>query len=376
MKFVCISCFDYYNVRTREILEYFEGKNFQVEYIIPDFNHFSQEKSKIQFKNTRLIHVPAYYKNISFNRIYSHYKFSKGVYDELNKIQPDIIYCMLPPNFLTREIIKYKNKFKCRVIFDVYDLWPESMPVLNNKIFKIPFNLWRNLRDKYINEADLIICVSKFTEEFLKNIHADLNSKILYPSIYDEDKNNFEIPERKFNIDNPENEITFCHLGNINHIVDTELALKILGGLTKYKRVKINLIGSGLGLKKFVDDLEKNNIQVIQHGVIFDMAEKIKIYNSSDLGLCVPKVIINSAMPLKAAEYIKCGLPFVNNSLGDMRDLVENFKIGINYNNVDDVINKILKLTREDLINMSRNCKLVYKKYFMHDFDELFKNFL
>ena len=370
-KCVCVSCFDYYTIRMKGILNYFSSKKFETSYLIPDYNHFSGKASIIQDDRTALIHVPAYKKNMSFTRLYSHYVFAKGVYKFLYENQPDIIYCVIPPNILVREIIKFKRKFEnTRVIFDVFDTWPESMPKLNNKkIFALPFKIWKNLRENYISEADLVVCVSKSCEKFLRTTHPNLNTRVVYPSPDAATLN--ELPPHEFNI---KDKITFCHLGNVNYIVDTELAVKLLSLLAKHKKISIHFIGAGNSLENFINALADNGIETISHGVIFDTAMKSKIYSVCDLGLCTPRREINSTMPLKAVDYIRSGLPFINNSLGDMRSIVENDELGININpeNLDETVKKILELTPEKLFKMSANCLEKYNQAFVHDYDKIF----
>ncbi len=251
-KCVCVSCFDYYAIRMKGILIYFSSKNFDTSYLIPDYNHFSGKASIIQDDRTILIHVPAYKKNMSFTRLYSHYAFAKGVYKILCEKMPDVIYCMFPPNILIREIIKFKRNFKnTRVIFDMYDSWPESMPKLkNSKLFALPFKLWKGLRENYIAEADLVVCVSKACEDFLKTTHPNLNTKILFPS--PDAAKVEELPKHEFDI---ADKITFCHLGNVNYIVDTDLAVKLLSKLAKHKKIYIHFIGAGNGLDDFISAL-------------------------------------------------------------------------------------------------------------------------
>ncbi len=374
-KCVCVSCFDYYANRMKGIINFFNSKNFETSYLIPDFNHFSGKRSIIQYDNTTLIHVPAYKKTMSFTRLYSHYAFARGVYKFLCKNMPDVVYCVFPPNILIREIIKFKRKFpNTKIIFDAYDSWPESMPKLqSSKIFAIPFKIWKGLRDNYISEADLVMCVSKAGADFLLERNPTLKTKVLFPSLDAAIEN--ELPPHESNI---ENKLTFCHLGNINHIVDTDLAVKLFEKLARHKKISLHLIGIGNGLENFVNALADKGVETISHGVIFDTAAKNKIYSLCNLGLCVPRKAVNSTMPLKAVEYIRSGLPFVNNSLGDMRSIVQDFNIGVNVdeNNLDVTVEKILKLNSDNLFEMSSNCLEIYKKLFVHDYEKIFADVL
>ena len=90
---------------------------------------------------------------------------------EINEYKPDLVYCIVPPNSLVKEIGRYKNKNKkVKIIYDIYDMWPESFPYKSkNAIVNLAFKKWASLRDKYINYADLLIAVSQKEKEELDN---------------------------------------------------------------------------------------------------------------------------------------------------------------------------------------------------------------
>jgi hypothetical protein len=75
-----------------------------------------------------------YHKNLSIKRLASHYKFSKDAFNIVKKIEPNILYVLLPPNSLAKYSSIYKNTHnEVKLIFDIIDLWPETMPIGNAK---------------------------------------------------------------------------------------------------------------------------------------------------------------------------------------------------------------------------------------------------
>ena len=360
MKCVCISCFNYYEIRMKAVIDYYCSNGYEVTYIISDFDHYTKQRYIADYENTIQIKVPEYHKNISIMRLLSHWVFSNKIYKKLFAIKPDLIYCMFPPNSLVKYISKYKDKAKCKIIFDCYDMWPESFPYeKHSKLLKVPFGLWKNLRNEYINNADLLLCVSEVSRNALMSVTENIPIQILKPSI------------KKVNVDLYNSDIkeglTFCYLGNVNHITDVKLGVALLSALAKHVRVSVHFIGEGENIKDFILKLKNNGVQTIQHGVIFDIVAKEKIFKCCNLGLNIPRREIQSSMSLKSIEYMCVGLPFLNSGIGDTYYFVENNKIGINisYPRFESTVLKILSLTSKELTEMHINCIELYKDKFL-----------
>lgn len=82
----------------------------------------------------RLVETPPYSRNISFARIWNHRKFGCNLYrdacaaidsGELSK--PDVILASMPPMEGPVASFRLKARYRCRVITDVMDAWPETL---------------------------------------------------------------------------------------------------------------------------------------------------------------------------------------------------------------------------------------------------------
>lgn len=364
MKAICISCFNHYETRMQGLIEYLEKKGYEVKYLISDFNHFSKTKYTVDYKGAKQIHVMPYKKNISLQRLLSHYCFSKEVMKEIRRERPDMIYCVIPPNSLVKSLGLFKrNNSKVKLVFDVYDRWPESFPYKKpNLIIREAFNYWTNLRDKYIDFADLLISVSRDGKEDLEKKY-NREAEVLMPVIVTGD-----IPDYTFEVNE---KISFCYLGNINYITDIELGTHILSGVAKYKKVDLHIIGEGQNKDHWTDLLKQAGVNVICHGVLFEPQEKNKVFEVCDLGLNIPRPEIESTMSLKSVEYMKAALPFINSGLGDNEEIVREFDIGINVKDYD-VVKKIVSLTHDDIFRMHNNSKKCYQEKFVcQDYDSI-----
>ncbi len=367
MKCVCISCFNYYDTRMESVIKYFKSKGYKVTYIISDFNHFGKKRIERKYRGSIKIHVPGYKNNLSVHRLMSHFIFAKNVGKIINKIEPDIIYSMLPPNLLTKECALYKMNHKVKLIFDCYDTWPESFPdKWYKKYLKFPFARWAKYRDDYIETADLLLCVSKEEKQFFLEKCENLSIEVLKPVLKP-----LELPNYKFDVDDM---LTFCYLGNINYITDIKLALEILGKIAKVRGVCLHIIGQGQNLGKLVSMLENVGVIVVCHGVIFDDEEKIKIISECDFGLNIPNESIKSTMSLKSVEYMRLSLPMINSGRGENHEMVIKAKVGFNVdrNDVDQLVQDILNVDTPLLNEMSKNCKYWYEEHFLNqDLDEI-----
>ena len=72
-----------------------------------------------------------YNSSVSINRILSHFIYSFRAFMYLMRSNMDIIYVVIPPNWLAL-IILIKQVKKVKIIVDVLDLWPEAFPHNNN----------------------------------------------------------------------------------------------------------------------------------------------------------------------------------------------------------------------------------------------------
>lgn len=368
MKCVCISCFNYYDLRLKAVINYFKAKGLDTEYIISDFDHYSKTFFTVRTDDTIQKHVPAYKNNVSIMRLISHIIFSIEVYKELVRFEPDLIYCMFPPNSLVKAVAMYKKRYNAVIVMDCFDLWPESFPIKKHALLlKIPFSIWRKLRDKSLRYADELLVVSEYAKEQMKSIAPGIPTNVLRPAL--------EQSKEIYYNDDIRKGFSFCYLGNVNLITDTGFGVKFLCLLAKSFPVAVHFIGEGQNLPQFVGELKNGGVQIFEHGVIFDIKEKDYIFSRCNFGLNIPKDEVKSSMSLKSVEYLRAGLPLINTTLGDTRKIVNEYMVGINIDNkdVNTEIKKFRALNSQALNVMHQNCIKLYQKMFAAvNYDELF----
>ncbi len=356
VKIAIISCFTLEH-RTEYIVKALEEETKNVSVILSDFDH--RLKTKIQEKKQNVIYINTkqYKKNLSYQRIYSHYDFAKKVVKELEKIKPDIIYSMIPPNFLTKYIIKYKRKNKdVKVIFDIIDLWPETLPFGKLKnVLALPLHFWRSLRDKNLKKADFVV-----TE-------CNLYQKMLVGKLPEKTKTIYLADNYKGYEENISDEkIEVCHIGSINNIVDIDFIANLLYELNKNKKIKVHIVGEGEKRQELLEKLESNNIEYKFYGKNYDDQVKKYITNRCVFGINIMKSSTCVGLTMKSLEYFKFGLPILNNIKEDSIKLVEKYGVGVNVEevNLEKIIKQIATTSKEDFIKLRENVSRMYKKEF------------
>ncbi len=365
-KCVCISCFDQYSTRIEGLLNFFETKEYDITYAYADYDHFAKKENENVYNRGIRIRVPRYKKNLSISRLFSHLVFSSRVRELINRISPDLIYCIVPPNSLVKTLANYKKQHpNTKVIFDVYDMWPESFPYTKKtKILSYPFSVWGELRSRNLSKADLILCVSEQGKAIILNEAGSVPVKVVKPVI---------TPGKMPHYSADDERMTFCYLGMVNHITDIDFGVEFLGAVAKVKQTILHIIGEGQNLEKFVSKLESRNVEVVCHGCVFDREGKNRIFELCNMGLNIPRKEIDSTMSLKAVEYMRVGLPFVNNANGDIRQIVEQDRIGLNFEgDMKAIVDETLLLKKQDFVDMHLRCVNSYKDRFLsQDYEEI-----
>ena len=178
MKVGIVCAFDTYFDRVALLKEFYQ-KRAQVKVIASDFSHRKKEKNRESSLVDEWIDTKPYHKNLSVARLTSHYDFSKKAEKLLEAETWDVLHVFVPCNSLVKfmALIKHKQP-KTKLIFDLIDLWPETMPISKFKnVF--PFTLWKQIRDKDLDQADLIFTECKLYQQVLQKEDNE-KYKVLY----------------------------------------------------------------------------------------------------------------------------------------------------------------------------------------------------
>lgn len=322
MKICIIHCFDTYEHRVDLLHDYFKAKDAEVTVITSDYMHFEKRKRTDQKEDFKYVEAIPYTSNLSIKRLWSHLRLSRSIFAEITDEKFDLLWVLIPPNCFVRDAAIYKRKNqKTKLIYDVIDMWPETMPVAKFKnIF--PFTYWRNMRDKYLNTADAIVTECELYQTRLPKY---IDQRKMH-TIYLARKQTPYIGKAEL----PKNTIALCYLGSINHIIDISAVTQIIYQFRQHAKVELHIIGDGESRTVFCEACKKAGAHVVYHGTVYDKKKKQMIFDHCHYGLNIMKDSVFVGLTMKSMDYMEAGLPILNNIHGDTWGFIEKEKIGIN----------------------------------------------
>lgn len=363
MKAVIVTPFDNYsyNVRIKYVEKYLMALGYDVKILSSDFDHREKKTYNLNRKRLELIHVPEYKKNLSLDRMYSHYIFAKKVVARIKEINPDFIYGSIPPNFIVKFISEYKKKNpKVNLIYEVGDLWPETLP-LSNYLKRLSYPIlktWGLLRDNYLNYGDGIIFECELFKNVLSKSLGETPGKTIYLC-----KENSRPDEFQPIISDV---LCFVYIGSINNTIDVNLIIEFLNEVKLYRKVKLEIIGKGENLSNLHDSCKKYDIDYIDHGAIYDETIKCNILQHCQFGFNIMKESVAVGVTMKSLEYFHWGIGVINNIPADTADIISRDECGLNIckNDFKKAAKRIGTMTTLEIIRMMSNSRNVYLKHF------------
>ena len=351
-----ISCSDHYDHRLHVADSCLRSRGYDTTYITSDFDHTGKAVFTCQVPGCVQLPARPYQKNLSVDRILNHREFARDVFRYIESMpqQPDVLVVQLPPNFLAHYATKYKKRHpQVKLIFEIFDLWPETFPGgLMKKLLAPAFGVWAAIRDRNLGAADFVVTEC---EMFRQKLGLDANSKAIW------------LCAEPMSLDKPQPELAedvlaLCYLGAINNVISIPDICDLLKELTQHRKVILHIIGKGERQQAFIDEATAAGAEVIFHGAIYDEAQKLAIMNQCHFGLNIMKSSVCVGLTMKSVDYFRFGLPIINNIPGDTKHLVEEKGIGVQME--EGCAEKILGLTKEACLAMRQNVEQTFTEGF------------
>lgn len=352
-KVLIVSCFIDKIENARPYLAYkFFRNNYNTKVVYSEFSHTFKKYIKYEDENFIPVKTLGYKRNISFSRILSHIIFALKIKGIIKKEKPDLIYVTIPPNTAAYSVIKIAGKNKKRkVIVDIVDIWPETLPI--PIVCKRYFNFfvgwfWKYLRNYALKRTDYIVCQSNYFKQKLalkgNNVQVIHLAKII--KYYEKPME--DVISGKV--------IKISYLGSMNTITDFDTLVRI-GKAFGLNNIEIILIGDGERKDWLLFALKESNIKYTYFGKIFEEEKKKEILSKCDFGFNGYKSNTEVALSYKSIDYLSYGLPLINSAKNDTWDCVEKYDIGFNYNKntIDQLIENLKTLKSKELEKMKKN---------------------
>lgn len=334
---------------------------WQVVIISTDFVHREKRKGREAREGYLYVKTIPYQKNLSVKRLWSHWVFSGKVLKKLESMEPDLLYILLPANSLVRCGDRYKrNHPKVKILFDVIDLWPESLP-FRSMSHSLPVQMWRKLRDDHLKAADLVVTECRLYREILGARLAGIETRTVYwPKIGENQALQGELSLPLGGT----GELHLCYLGSINHIIDIPFIAHMTAEMKKVCDVVFHIIGDGESRQELLDRLKEQGIRVEYHGAVYEEEKKGEILSRCHYGVNVMKPEVTVGLTMKSVEYLYWGLPLLNTIRGDTWRFVEQCQVGFNCeeDKWSELIPRIAAGTRD--LGMRIRARKLYEQYF------------
>lgn len=358
-KAVCISCSDHYDHRLHIAAGCLRERGYDTTYITSNFDHTRKEVFTCSVEGCVQLPARPYHKNLSVDRILSHRNFARDVFRYLENLpqQPDVLVVLLPPNFLAHYGAKYKKRHpEVKLIFEIFDLWPETFPGGKVKKLLAPvFKVWAALRDRNLHKADFVVtecemfrerlCLPKQTSKAIWLCANPLPMQIPQPQL-------------------AEDKLELCYLGAINNVISIPDICGLIRELTAKKPVVLHIIGKGEKQEEFVAEAKNAGAEVVFYGAVYDEGKKLEIMNRCHFGLNIMKSSVCVGLTMKSVDYFRFGLPIINNIPADTRRLVEEQGIGVQL--TEGCAQTLLDLDTKACLQMRACVRQVFTDSFAH----------
>ncbi len=311
-----------FEIRAETLRLAMKAMGHEVTVLTTDYLHVRKEKRTEPKEDYVFLPTRPYARNLSVARMRSHVALSREIFQAVRRDLPDLVWVLVPPNTYARDAVRLKQEYpQVRIVLDIVDLWPESLPIGKIKEF-FPFTLWRDRRDRSFPLADAIVTECDLYQQVLAGALKGLHPTTLY----------LAREERPFHpaLSLPEDRLSLCYLGSINHIVDTEGIAALIREAGRRAPVQLHVMGDGEGREDFLRRCGEAGAEVLDHGSVYDPDRKQAVFDQCHYGLNMMKSTVRVGLTMKSIDYLEGGLPLINNLSGDTRDLIRSRGFGIN----------------------------------------------
>ena len=336
------------NERGASFVRAFKKCGYQVTHISTDFDHAQKayvnlpQEENVEGVQVKRLHVMAYVKNLSIRRIFSHLQFTYKLHKYLNSlvVKPDFIYCVTPTSTSAYVAGMYCKKRGIKFIIDLIDIWPDSLtPLYKTKLIGIATLPWSYITHRAYKMADFI-CGESI--KYAHHAHV-FNPSVPWYSIYlgvNKEKTNRLVAESKVAVPEKKAPIRLCYGGDLGNSYGFDAILEALSYIHgKGVAYEMYFVGGG-DRREYIDNYSKEHkLNVIITGKI-PYCDYLKYLSCCDAAFNAFTKNTKVVHSYKFNDYMATGNFVLNNLNGETADMIEKYKIGVNYD--DEQLGQVL----------------------------------
>lgn len=285
--------------------------------------------------------------------------------------RPDYVVLYNFPSFASLKILHHCHKNGIKVIHDITEWESNSKWSPSDLMRRIDINL----RMRYcIKKMDGVIAISRFLYEY----YWRFTNTILVPPTVD-------LSDPKFCRDRDLNKndgfVKIVYAGSAGNVATKDKLDTIIASLNKFPSIHLDVVGLTKEQFRLLfgwhGDLNDN---IKFHGRVSHL-EAVQAVCNADFQLLIrDNSLKNKAgFPTKFVESFSCCTPIIatvsSNICDYLEDNVNGFVIS-DRQSLDDVLNKVMVMSREDIAKMKRTCrdfKGFDYRYYREEFSKIFR---
>ncbi len=281
--------------------------------------------------------------------------------------RPDVLLCESPPLFLGISAVWLKKRWKSKLVFNVSDLWPESVEKLGFISNKWVLGRSYQLAHWIYDHADLISGQTKGIIETISQIRP-AKKCFWFPNGIDMER----FPVNNTGAADTKTGFTLLYAGIIGHAQGLEVILQAAALLRDRKDIVFYLIGDGpvkQDLIKLRQQLSLENVQFVDNQPSAKIAEWLHRCDAYIVPL--KKLdLFKGAIPSKLFEPLAIGKPILLGVDGEAKELfIDDAGGGLHFEpeNARELADNILKLYSDPALSsrLGMQGKDYVSKYFV-----------
>ncbi|NLB54801.1 MAG: glycosyltransferase family 4 protein [Lentisphaerae bacterium] len=362
---------------TEELLK----RGNEVVYWAPTFEHhtkkcfahlpsviFPKEGLEIQ-----LMHGRKYKKHVSFARLLSHHsvarEFKKQAVLEPN---PDVVICALPNLQIAEAVVNYGKATGVPVIIDVQDPWPDvylnAVPTFMRPIFKwLIYSEFRRASRICKGATALVGISNSYLDWALKNAGRVAN-KYDFVAVLGYQRCPVGSGENKSDYSD---KLLAVFAGGFGVSYDLKSLVDCAGLLHSEKCESIHIVLAGFAEKESELKKRAGSFPNIEFAGRLSSKELRELYEKADVGLCAYNTNATQSLPYKPFEYMAAGLPLLSSLSGELAEMIDKERIGLQYTAGDAVSLarqlRYLSENRDECTAMGMRAKNLFERRFRSD---------